>query len=41
MEEYRAEGNIAKGRAPEPLGDCVRDAEEGCPVGIIHVEEAL
>ncbi len=39
VEEYRVEGNIAEGRAPEPLSDCVRDAEEVCPVEIIHVED--
>ncbi|HHS97388.1 MAG TPA: ferredoxin [Chloroflexi bacterium] len=39
VEAYRFEGNIAEGRAPEMLDECVRDAEEGCPVGIIHVEE--
>ncbi|HEY76161.1 MAG TPA: ferredoxin [Thermoflexia bacterium] len=36
---YRFEGDIAEGRAPETLEECVREAEEMCPVGIIHVEE--
>lgn len=37
--EYRVGGDIAEGRAPERLSECVRDAEEECPVGIIHVED--
>lgn len=37
VEEYRVEGDIAKGQAPEALSECVGDAAEDCPVGIIHV----
>ncbi len=39
VEKYRAGGNLAEGNAPDDLRDCVRDAAEGCPVAIIHVED--
>jgi len=38
VEEYRTGGNPAEGEAPAELEDCVRDAADGCPVEIIHVE---
>lgn len=36
-EEYRSNGNLAEGQAPDELTDCVESAEAGCPVEIIHV----
>ncbi len=38
VEEYRLGDDIGAGEAPEDLGNCVRQAAEGCPVEIIHVE---
>jgi ferredoxin len=32
-------GDSGVGEAPAELGDCVKDAADGCPVAIIHVEE--
>lgn len=39
LSEYRIDGDIAKGEVPENLEGCVRQAAEGCPVEIIHIEE--
>jgi ferredoxin len=39
VDDYRAEGDISKGEVPENLEDCVREAADGCPVDIIHLEE--
>ncbi len=39
VETYRI-GSIAEGQVPETLADCVRNAADGCPVEIIHVEGA-
>ncbi len=36
--EHRA-GSLGEGVVEDPLGDCVRLAEDLCPVNIIHVEE--
>jgi ferredoxin len=38
VEEHRSGGNIAEGEAPEGLESCVKEASDGCPVDIIHVE---
>ncbi len=38
QERYRTDGDLGSGEAPEDLRACVSSAEEGCPVGIIHVE---
>lgn len=38
VEKYRAGGDISIGEVPDDLEDCVREASEGCPVEIIHVE---
>ena len=35
--KYRVGGDPGIGEAPEELGDCVREAADGCPVEIIHV----
>ncbi len=35
---YRVGGRLDEGEAPAELAGCVRDAAEGCPVQIIHVE---
>ncbi|MFO7890427.1 MAG: ferredoxin [bacterium] len=37
--EYRDNGNVDQGEAPESLYDCVTEAAEECPVEIIHIEE--
>jgi ferredoxin len=37
--EYRIDGDLSRGEVPEDLEDCVRQAAEGCPVEIIHIEE--
>lgn len=39
VETYRVGGDPATGNAPTELADCVRDAADGCPVEVIHVEE--
>ncbi len=39
VEKYRIGGNIGAGEAPEELEDCIKDAADGCPVEIIHIEE--
>jgi len=38
VEEYRDNGNIDQGEAPDSLSDCVNEAAEQCPVEIIHIE---
>jgi len=38
VEQYRAGGNIAEGEVPDDLRDCVENAAQACPVGIIIVE---
>lgn len=35
--DYRVEGDLARGEAPQDLENCVTDAADGCPVSIIHV----
>lgn len=40
VESRRVGGDPALGEAPAELADCVRQAAEGCPVEIIHVDEA-
>jgi ferredoxin len=35
--KYRVGGDIGEGEAPADLEACVKDAESGCPVEIIHV----
>ena len=37
-EEYRTNGNVAQGIAPDDLEDCVQAAADSCPVEIIHVK---
>ena len=36
-EQHRADGKPGEGEVSDELGDCVREAAEGCPVEIIHV----
>jgi len=36
VEEYRLDGELGKGEAPQGL-DCVTEAADVCPVEIIHV----
>ncbi len=38
VEQYRIDDDPALGQVPDDLEDCVREAAEGCPVEIIHVE---
>ena len=38
VEQYRVGGNIAEGEVPEDQKDCVENAAQSCPVGIIVVE---
>jgi ferredoxin len=38
VEKYRA-GSEAKGSAPDDLLNCAQDAEVGCPVSIITVDQ--
>jgi ferredoxin len=38
IEQYRTDGDLGQGIAPQELEDCVGDAADGCPVSIIHVE---
>jgi ferredoxin len=38
VSQFREDGNLGMGNAPPHLGNCVKQAEEDCPVGIIHVE---
>ncbi|KCZ73443.1 ferredoxin [Candidatus Methanoperedens nitroreducens] len=38
IEEYRTEGNMGEGEAPENLEDLVRRAADLCPVQVIHVK---
>ena len=38
--QYRVDEDPAVGEVPADLEDCVKTAAEGCPVEIIHVEEA-
>jgi ferredoxin len=38
-EDYRIEGKIGKDSIPASLEDCVRLAEDLCPVSIIYVEK--
>ncbi len=38
--EYRVDPNDPSvGEVPENLADCVKNAANACPVGVIHVEE--
>ncbi len=38
VEKYRVNGNIGEGQAPEELEGCVKDAANGCPVEVIHMQ---
>lgn len=38
VEQYRVEGDPARGEAPEELKSCVQGAADNCPVEIIHLE---
>lgn len=37
--KYRVDGDPAVGEVPDELDECVRQAAEGCPVEIIHIED--
>jgi ferredoxin len=39
VEQYREDGDVAQGEVPDDL-DCVQEAADDCPVGIIHIEES-
>ncbi len=39
--EFRTDpNNLAEGIIPDDLYECAKEAEESCPVNIIHVEPA-
>lgn len=38
IEEFRLNGEIARGETPQDLNDCVLDAADLCPVQIIQVD---
>lgn len=38
VEQYRVDGDPARGEAPDDLEDCVRTAAEGCAVEAIQIE---
>lgn len=39
VKAYRVGGDPSVGEVPEALENCVRDAADGCPIEIIHIEE--
>ncbi|MBC7236001.1 MAG: ferredoxin [Chloroflexi bacterium] len=39
VEQYRVGDDLAEGRVPDDLEDCVTSAADGCPVEVIEVEE--
>ena len=39
VEKYSVGGDIAVGKAPRNLEECVREAADGCPIEIIHIKE--
>jgi len=39
VEEFRLNGDIARGTPPDDLEACARDAADLCPVQIIHTME--
>lgn len=38
VEGHREKGNIGAGAVPAELEDCAKEAEDGCPVSVIHTE---
>ncbi len=38
VERLRVDGSPAAGEAPQDLEECAREAADGCPVEIIHIE---
>lgn len=38
VEQYRMNGDLARGQVPNELEDCVQSAADVCPVEIIHLE---
>jgi ferredoxin len=38
VEQYRVDGDPARGEVPEELESCVQTAADNCPVEIIHIE---
>jgi len=40
VEEYQVDDAVDEGMAPADLEECVTEAADGCPVEIIHIQEA-
>ena len=38
QEEYRIDGELDEGEVDDSFHNCVKEAAEGCPVDIIHIE---
>lgn len=39
LAQYRADGDLGAGNAPDTLYDCVTPAADACPVSVIHLEK--
>lgn len=39
VKAHREAGDPSKGTVPEDQWDCAREAADGCPVEIIHIQE--